>query len=143
MNFFLSIKTKTNLSTSFFIFSTISQINMKNEIVFDNGRIKNSKTSNTRSLTHYLALSLFWDIYILLFPHKLKDNGNILYGYIGSTGYWRIKICPLRGHILIARSSLRSQVWARLGRAIWSSRFALRSSWTSRFALGLVLFAYI
>ena len=34
------------------------------------------------------------------------------------------KICPLRGHILIARfarSSLRSQVWARLGRAIRSS----------------------
>ena len=56
------------------------------------------------------------------------------------------KICPLCGHILIARfarSSLRSQVWARLGRAIWSSRFALRSYWTSRFALGPVLFAYI
>ena len=54
-----------------------------------------------------------------------------------------LKICPLRGHILIARSSLRSQAWARIGRAIWSSRFALRSFWTSRFALGLVLFAYI
>ena len=53
------------------------------------------------------------------------------------------KICPLRGHILIARSSLRSQVWARQGRAIRSSHFALRSFWTSRFALGLVLFAYI
>ena len=66
------------------------------------------------------------------------------------------KICPLRGHILIAhfaRSSLRSQDWARLGRAIrssrcalqnfWTSRFALRSFWTSRFALGLVLSAYI
>ena len=66
------------------------------------------------------------------------------------------KICPLRGHILIARfacSALRSQVWARLGRAIrssrcalrnfWTSRFALRSFWASRFALGLVLFACI
>ena len=37
------------------------------------------------------------------------------------------KICPLRGHILIARFARSSQVWARLGRAIWSSRFALRS----------------
>ena len=32
------------------------------------------------------------------------------------------KICSLRRHILIERSSLRSQVWARLGRTIWSSR---------------------
>ena len=48
------------------------------------------------------------------------------------------KICSLRGHILIVRSvrsSLRSQVWARLGRAIRSLRFALRSFWTSRFTL--------
>ena len=41
--------------------------------------------------------------------------------------FTRTKICPLCGHILIARSSLRSQVWARLGRAIRSSRFALRA----------------
>ena len=49
------------------------------------------------------------------------------------------KICPLGGHILIARFARSSQVWARLGLAIWSSRFMLRSFWTSRFALGLVL----
>ena len=56
----------------------------------------------------------------------------------------------LRAH---SHRALRSQVSARLGRAIRSSRFALRitrlsrcalrSFWTSRFALGLVLFAYI
>ena len=45
-----------------------------------------------------------------------------------------IKICPLGGHILIARSS---QVWAR------DSIVALRSFWTLHFALRLVLFAYI
>ena len=39
--------------------------------------------------------------------------------------------------------ALRAQVWVRLGRAIRSSRFALRSFWTSRFALSLVLFAYV
>ena len=32
------------------------------------------------------------------------------------------KICPLCGHILIARLARSSQVWARLGRAIRSSR---------------------
>ena len=50
---------------------------------------------------------------------------------------WKIvwKICPLRGHILIARLARSSRVWARLGRAIWSSRFTLRSSWTSRSVL--------
>ena len=64
---------------------------------------------------------------------------------------WKQKNLPAsRAH---SHCALRSQVWARLGRAIrssrfalrnfWTSRFALRSFWTSRFALGLVLFAYV
>ena len=63
--------------------------------------------------------------YSYMFVHTCTNMYNILK-----------KIGPLRGHILFARfarSSLRSQLWARLGRAIRSSRFAL----------GLVLFAYI
>ena len=38
-----------------------------------------------------------------------------------------LKINPFRGHILIACFARSSRVWARLGRAIRSSRFAHRS----------------
>ena len=51
-----------------------------------------------------------------------------------NTLFFMKKICPLCGHILIARFAHQN---------FWTSRFALRSFWTSRFALGLVLFAYV
>ena len=108
-----------------------------------------SKIHRIFFISHYIILILI--IYVLQIFFELTLNLWHWRGppYVAETfallSFWvflyRIvkisieenKICPLRGHILIARSSLRSQLWARLGRAIRSSRFAL----------GLVLFAYV
>ena len=97
------------------------------------------KVKTVSYTTGKVMASVFWDAHGIFCTDYLQKGktincecwANILQGWSDKTK----KICPLSGHILIARSSLRSQVRARLGRAIWSSRSVMLDGRAARSVL--------